>query len=210
MSSPTDHLVFATNDLKEGIEQIEDLLALPATIGGRHPDMGTCNAHVALGPYCYIEIIAPDPERPDFEGVRPFGIGQHETSQLVAWAARREKLTQFVESVRARGCHLSEPFPMSRITPEGETIGWELSFQAEADQDGVNVLPFFIDWGSTAHPASRCKQGATLLAVKLEHPEPEELAKTAEVLELDVVVGLGSSPRIIAQISSPRGEVMLS
>lgn len=210
MSSPTDHLVFATKDLKEGIEQIEDLLSLPATLGGRHPDMGTCNAHVALGPYCYIEIIAPDPARPEFDGERPFGIGQHKTSQLVAWAARRENLKQFIGSVRNKGCHLSEPLSMSRITPEGETIGWELSFQAESDQDAVNVLPFFIDWGCTAHPASRCKQEATLLSLNLEHPQPDELANTAEVLELDVLVGLGASPKITAQIRCPRGEVMLS
>ncbi|WP_165954412.1 VOC family protein [Seongchinamella unica] len=210
MPSPTDHLVFATRDLNEGIEQIEDLLSVSAVFGGRHPDMGTCNAHIALGPSCYIEIIAPDPERPDFQGLRPFGIGQHETSRLVAWAARREDLRHFVHSVRVAGCHLSEPISMSRITPEGETVSWELSFQAESHQDEVNVLPFFIDWGNTAHPASRCKQGATLLALNLEHPEPERVANAAEVLELDVKVGSGALPKISAHISCPRGEVIFS
>jgi Glyoxalase-like domain len=209
MPSPTDHLVFATTDLKDGIAQIEELLSVPAVMGGRHPDMGTCNAHVALGHECYIEIIAPDPEQPDYQGVRPFGIGHHKSAQLVTWAARRNNLSQFVQSVRASGVLLGEPFSMSRITQEGETISWELSFQPESNQDDIHVLPFFIDWGSTAHPASRCKKGATLLMLDLEHPESEKIARTAEVLELDTNVCRGALPKIIAHIRCPRGEVVL-
>lgn len=210
MTSPTDHLVFATDNLKEGIEQIEEMLSVPAVMGGRHPDMGTCNAHVAVGPQCYIEIIAPDPEQPDFQGARPFGIGQHKAARLVTWAARRNDLSQFVQSVRAKGIHLSDPLSMSRITPEGKTLTWKLSFQPESGQEDISVLPFFIDWGGTEHPASRCDKGATLLKLNLKHPEPEKVANIAKVLELDAIVSSGAMPKITAHIMCPRGEVVLS
>jgi len=97
MSTPLDHLVFATKELQEGIDQIEALLGISAVSGGSHPGLGTCNAHVALGPKCYLEIIGPDPDQPDFEGTRPFGIDTIDSAKLMGWAARREGLSQFVQ-----------------------------------------------------------------------------------------------------------------
>ena len=71
-------------------------------------------------------------------------------------------------------------------------------------------MPFFIDWGSTQHPASRCMQGGTLQMLHLEHPESERIANIAQILELDARVGSGAQPKIIAHIDCPRGEVELS
>jgi len=85
-----------------------------------------------------------------------------------------------------------------------------LSFQPESDQDDIHVLPFFFDWGSTEHPASRCKKGATLLNLNLEHPESDRIARFAEVLKLDTNVCSGALPKITAHISCPRGDLLLS
>jgi hypothetical protein len=59
MSSSTllervDHLVYATADLDRGVAEIELLLGIRASPGGRHPAWGTRNALVALGSMSYL------------------------------------------------------------------------------------------------------------------------------------------------------------
>ena len=57
-----DHLVYVTPDLDRGITEIELLLGMSPTRGGRHPTWGTHNALAALGPTSYLETLAPNPE----------------------------------------------------------------------------------------------------------------------------------------------------
>src|SRR5262245_26246914 len=83
-----DHLVYATPDLKLGIDRTEELFGVRATPGGQHPGSGTRNALVALGPSAYLEIIGPDPEQSKPSNPRRFGIDDLKAPRLVTWAAR--------------------------------------------------------------------------------------------------------------------------
>jgi len=59
-----DHVVYATPDLDRGIAEIEKLVGVRATLGGKHPGGGTKNAFIALGPNSFLGIVAPDPDQP--------------------------------------------------------------------------------------------------------------------------------------------------
>lgn len=207
MSNPVDHLVFATPDLPDGIDQIESLLGVTPVQGGSHPGLGTANALLALGPQCYLEIIGPDPAQDDFQGTRPFAIDSLDHARLVTWAARQEDLAHFVSMAKSRGINLSEVIPISRETPQGERLHWELTFPTDDDQ--INVIPFFIDWGSSPHPATQCAESAQLKMLVLEHPRPSEIAHKLEVLELDLKVRYSDRPGIRTLIDCPLGEVEL-
>ncbi len=77
-----DHLVYATPDLKLGIDKLEKLLGVHATPGGQHLGLGTRNALIALGPLTYLEIVGPDPEQPKPARPHWFGIDELEAPRL--------------------------------------------------------------------------------------------------------------------------------
>jgi hypothetical protein len=202
-----DHLVYATPDLNAGVKQIEALLGVHATPGGQHPGEGTRNALVALGPTSYLEIIGPDPEQPNPAVPRKFGIDDLKASRLVTWAAKGTNLTQLVAEARRRGVPIGDVIPGSRRTPAGVLLSWHISNQRPLVADGL--VPFFIDWGDTPHPAKSAAAGAMLISLRAEHPDPENVQRMLEELELELPVVKGAKPSLVATIAGTHGRVDL-
>ena len=63
------------------------------------------------------------------------------------------------------------------------------------------MVRFLIDWGSTTHPSGTAAQGATLVELRITHPEPARIAAIYAALELDLEVHAGPEPGIDAVIS---------
>ena len=208
MDNAIDHLVFATNDLQQGIDTIETLLGVPTTPGGSHPGMGTRNALLALGPKCYLEIIGPDPEQKDFQGTRFFGIDSIVQGKLVHWCVRRQGLTTFVQQVKSQDVKISEAMPMSRITAQGDCLDWELAFPMPFSAEGA--LPFFIDWGTSTHPASQGSQELELRNFEIRHPDAREINASLKALSIEECAVEDRQFSLCALIKCPRGEVELS
>ena len=205
--SRADHLVYATPDLRVGIDRIEQLFGLRATPGGQHPGRGTRNALVSLGPAVYLEIIGPDPEQPKPAQPRPFGIDDLTEPRLVTWAAKGMNLEVLAREAGRNGVTLGEVIPGSRRRGDGVMLSWRYTDPRTVVAGGV--VPFFIDWGQTPHPASTATPGATLLGLRAEHPDPEPVRKALSQLGLDVQVQKGARPALVATVSSPRGRVEL-
>src|SRR5262245_8818551 len=187
-----DHLVYATPDLTAGVRQVETSLGVRATPGGQHPGEGTRNALVALGPTSYLEIIGPDPEQPRPAGPRKFRIDDLNEPRLVTWAAKGTDLTQLVADARRRGVPVGDVIPGSRRTPAGILLSWHITNQRAMVADGL--VPFFIDWGETPHPAGGAAAGATLISLHAEHPDPERVQRMLTGLGLELPVVMGAKP----------------
>ena len=205
--SRVDHLVYATPDLNRGVEEIEKLLGVRAIAGGRHPGRGTRNALIALSPTAYLEIIAPDPEQPPPAAPRPFGIDGLKESRLVAWFVKGRDLNRLRNEAVRKGVPLGEVNSGSRQRPDGTQLSWQFTDPSTLVADGI--VPLFIDWGESSHPAQTAAKGATLVSLRAEHPDVQRVRGMLQHLGIDLPVKKGPSPALIAVIEGPRGRVEL-
>src|SRR5262245_22431657 len=202
-----DHLVYATPDLQAGIDKLEALLGVRASVGGQHPGRGTRNALIALGPAAYIEIIGPDPEQPKQALPRPFGIDSLKAPRLAAWAMKGDHLEKIVADAKQHGVTLGAVTAGRRRRPDGVVLAWRYTDPRTVVADGI--VPFVIDWGATPHPAATAAAGASLVALRAEHPGAAGVQKMLDDLRIDLRVTNGPKPALIASINSPRGRVEL-
>lgn len=202
--SRIDHLVYTTPDLARGIDAIERLLGVRATPGGPHPNAGTRNALVALGPSVYLEIIGPDPEQPPPPAARPFRIDRTAEPRLYTWAVKSAELDRLTKEAARQGVDLGGVQMGGRQRPDGVRLSWQRT-RENADP----LIPFFIDWGTTPHPAATAATGARLVELRAEHPDPQRIERDLRILGLTLSVRKGESPALIALIECPRGRVEL-
>ncbi|MET0164930.1 MAG: VOC family protein [Vicinamibacterales bacterium] len=202
-----DHLVYATPDLQFGIETIEKMTGVRAVSGGQHPGRGTRNALISAGPGVYLEIIGRDPDQPAPPQPRPFGIDDLKEPRLVTWVAKGENLESFAKEAAHAGVKLGEVIDGSRQRADGVVLSWRFTDPRTVAFDGL--VPFFIDWGKTPHPAGTATPGLSLIGLRAEHPDPEPVQEALHTLGLDLRVQRGPRPALIATVDTPRGRVEL-
>jgi len=202
-----DHLVYATPNLDDGIAQLERLLGVRATPGGRHPGRGTRNALIALGPRSYLEILGPDPEQSAGEFTYWLGMEGLSVARLVAWAANTTNIDQLAVIASQNGVGLGAVAPGRRLRSDGLELRWRFTDPTTVTEDGI--VPFFIDWGSSPHPAASAPSGATLVSFSAEHPHRERVQASLRLLNLEFDVRYGPTPTLIATIKTAKDEVTL-
>jgi hypothetical protein len=202
-----DHLVYATPDLDLGVRTIEGLFGVRAAAGGQHPGLGTRNALLSLGPSTYLEIIGPDPEQPKLSQPLRFGIDALRSPRLVGWVAKATQLDDVVRRADAAGVRLGAVVAGSRKRPDGVVLAWRYTDPSVVVER--RLIPYFIDWGSSPHPAASAPQGARLVALRVEHPDAARMARMLKALGLALPVDSGPTPALIATIESPKGRVTL-
>ncbi len=202
-----DHLVYAVPDLAIGAEGMESLLGVRPSLGGSHPGLGTRNVLLSLGDGTYLEAIGPDPEQPRPSAPRPFGIDALEAPRLVTWCARPLDLDRAAADARAAGVALGEVESMGRARADGTLLEWRLTSLFAMPADGL--VPFLIDWGATPHPSRSAASGCSFVELRAEHPDPEAVRKQLSALGIDMAVGVGSEPALIATLETPSGRVEL-
>jgi hypothetical protein len=201
-----DHLILGTPHLELGVAAIEEALGVRAGVGGRHPDYGTHNALVSLGPTTYLEIMAPDPGLATPPRGR-FGLETLTGPRLVTWVLRCEELDVVVARAAAGGVDLGAVEAGSRRRPDGSIVAWRLSDPYRRPLGGT--VPFLIAWGDTPHPAASAPHGGSLVGFRLEHPDPERLRDALAALEVGAEVVRAAEPALVATLRGPRGEIEL-
>ncbi len=170
-----DHVVVAAPDLDRAREEVTTRTGVRAVDGGPHLGQGTRNALIAFDDDTYLEIIAPDPGQPPAAN---FGarLATLDAPTLLHWAIRTDDLERVAARVRRAGLAPTPVFEMSRRRTDGEVLTWRLLGIGGHSAGGV--VPFYIDWGRTPHPALTAPRvGAATFEVRLPvgHPAAELL-----------------------------------
>ena len=198
-----DHLVYATPDLNMGVHEIERLLGVRPAPGGRHPGWGTQNALLSLGGQQYLEVLGPDPDQHGFDGHRLFAVDELSQSCLLTWAAKSKNLESLVDTALQNGLNLGEVNAGSRKLPDGTNLSWRMTDPFKIDYDGLR--PFFIDWGTTPHPADSAPSGCVLTGLYGEHPEADRVRAGLTALGIELEIKQSSRPGLVATIRTPKG-----
>jgi hypothetical protein len=198
-----DHILLGVDDLERGIAWVEAQTGVRPVFGGVHPGRGTQNALLALGPRCYLEVIAPDPKQP-LEGPAKPLASMHEP-HLFNWAMHTDDIATAAKRAVDAGFAIDGPADGSRARPDGKTLRWK-TCRLKDDRGGL--LPFFIQWDhDSVHPAEDAPKGCTLKRFRMQSPATKELNQLCRKLGVDISVEHGDKPTLRALISSRRGDV---
>lgn len=207
MSHGIDNLVYACADLEHGMHEIEQLLGVRPVYGGRHPDFGTHNALLSLGPKTYLEVIARDPDTQVSAHSALAELPGDQTSCLKTWVLRTEEIDQLAGIANAKGIDIGSVQTGSRESADGSTIRWQLTDHNAMPMDGA--IPFLISWDDTPHPASVVPKGGDLLSLTIEHPEADRVCDMLSVLGIEIPVVHAETFKLVAQIQTPDGVKIL-
>jgi hypothetical protein len=202
-----DHIVFAVPVLADGVAEFRRQTGIDPAIGGSHVGLGTANYLVGLGSGAYLEIIGPDPEQPDPAEPRPFGIDDLTYARVATWCIRPAAFDLAVATAKAHGYDPGEPRAMSRRDSQGALLTWRLTLGARDPADGL--VPFLIDWGTTAHPTTAAMPTVPLVSFAGEHPEPAGIQAKLSALDVGLDLRPGPRPRLLATLQCPTGTVVL-
>ncbi len=145
-----DHLIHYVTNPNE-VEEALAPLALMNHQGGKHESTGTFNTLTHFG-LSYIEYLGISDQktykdaRPTLSAYSPIAdiSNQQEREGFLRIALRSHHLEEVAAHLRNKGVDVEGPSPLSRRTPEGELLSWEL-LHAGSEMSEL-ALPFFIDW----------------------------------------------------------------
>ncbi|WP_312160547.1 VOC family protein [Phenylobacterium sp.] len=201
-----DHLVWAAPDLDGAIRDIEARTGAKAAPGGAHPGNGTCNAVLGLGARSYLEVLAPDPAQAPQPGPAA-ALSALPAPTLHTFAVATDRLDRVAAKLEQGGLPHAGIIPMSRRLPSGRLVRWRLLIPAGHAYGPL--VPFFIDWGDSPHPAENAGEACRLTSLTLSHPEAWSLRPLLERLDVEAQVETGP-PAITADLDTPKGAVRLS
>lgn len=196
-----DHIMYACPDLQAGIDEIYELTGVMPAMGGSHPGVGTRNALLSLDNLQYLEIIAPDPAQ-DLPGTTGQLLLNHGGSGIRSWAVASDDLSSVASHAAALGLESREIIDMSRTTPDGVELAWQLLFLQDPH------MPFFIDWLQSPHPALSTPTGCTLERFSINTPSAEVYQGFLNALDLSLAAASGPEG-FSAQLNTPKGTVTL-
>ncbi len=201
-----DHLVWYTADLAEGRRYFQDRMDVAPLYGGEHPGEGTANAVVSLGPAAYLEILGRD-EMQNGQGLAP-ELTSLKGHGLYHWAVSGIELDRLADRASKAGLEGGQLVSGGRLKPDGKRLNWRC--WGLCNHGFGSLVPFFIDWRDSEHPARSAPLGGSLETFEVHTPDASRLQKIFTVLDLDIAVKEDTEHRVSVLLRSSKGTTKLS
>lgn len=205
-----DHLVIGCADLARGSAWLERFLGVTLSDVGSHVRMGTQNRLLSLGPDCYLELIAIDPEAGTPFMPRWFGLDTRDVQERIAqkprllgWVARTENIDALAEKT---GGLLGGVQAMER----GD-FKWRITIPDDGYAVEAGLLPTLIQWDVPMHPCQRLPdQQCRFEWMEAAHPNPAKIRYLLGEMGLENALTLTPTPpysgmTMCAYVRTPSG-----
>lgn len=207
MSTYLDHITVVAPSLEAGSHFVGEVLGIEPHPGRTHPSMGTHNTLLRLGDNVYLEVIAADPEALPVSRPRWFGLDHVSSStlpRLATWVARTDDIIG-----------VAVPELGSVETMRRETHTWQMTLTADGHLPLSGAAPALIQRAAGMHPASVLPDaGLRFRRLRIHHPAPAQVSALLARIRLssspEVVVTLGDTCTLVAEIDTPSGSKELS
>ncbi len=198
-----DHLAVSAMSLAQGSAGVEALLGVQLAPGGVHPQMGTHNRLLSLGPGLYLEVIAIDPAAAKPEHPRWFDLDRFTgPPRLTNWICRSDDLDA---ALAAAPPGIGPAVALSR----GD-YRWRFAIPPTGILPFDDAHPALIAWQGALHPAQALPDsGCRLRRLVVAHPEAPALRQALAALTDPRVEIVAGDKAMMAEIDTPSGPRVL-
>jgi hypothetical protein len=126
----------------------------------------------------------------------------------MTFAIASDDLASLREAALREGLGVIGPVAMHRDTPSGGRLDWTILYLDDARFG--EAIPFVIDWRQTPHPSTSTPVGCRLKSFAVTHPDAGALGRLYAALGVPVNVKGGANPGFVAELATPRGDVVLT
>lgn len=201
-----DHPALSAETLDAGRAHVEHALDVTLAPRGMHPQMGTHNHLLSLGPAQYFEVIAIDPDAAPPGRPRWFNIDNFSgPPRLTNWILATDDMEAALAALPAG---FGVPLAMER----GD-FRWRMAVPEDGILPWDGWAPAIIEWQGGLHPAPSLKDhGIRLANLVLRHPEAAAMAELlAPLLPRDTAVfEIAETPSLSATFDTPAGRRILT
>ncbi|WP_116130902.1 VOC family protein [Tropicimonas sp. IMCC34043] len=196
-----DHVAVSCEVLEDGAAAVAEALGVAPGGGGQHPDFGTHNRLLSLGPAEYLEVIAIDPDAPAPGRARWFGLDHFAgPPRLSNWVLACEDLDAAVARL---GPLVGQPMQLSR-----GAYRWRMAVPETGVLPFDNIHPALIEWQGPRPAPTLPVSGCALAELVVSHPEAGRLAATLGLDDPRIRFAAGK-PGLQARIDTPTGPASL-
>ena len=206
MSAQLDHLVIGGSDLGMLVAWWKQASGVYPATGGSHDGFGTRNALIGVDRSTYVELISVDPNQPEPEQPRPFGLDDLEphSVQLCTFVIAVPDIDTSARLMRDAGFDPGPVRSMERVKADGSVLRWQLAIPPRKATAGVQ--PALIQWGQqTPHPGTSLSSDVVVQELVLGLPDPQGLQSAFDALGADFAVSTTPEPMISAHFTTADG-----
>ena len=210
MQTRLDHLVVGAADLAQGAAYVKETLGVDIPYGGVHDKMGTHNHLMQLDGNVFLEVIAINPAiappgRPRWYRLDDPFIRQRIAAQpsLLTWVVNTNRIDA---AMRQAAFSFDQAEQISR-----GGLSWYFGLPQDGRLLAGGMLPYLIEWQTTAHPSrGMADLGCRLAGLEIHHPYPSWVRSILESIEAAELAKIRALPRdnvpyLTATIHTPKG-----